>query len=192
MFLYMGLGKIEVAVGPMFSGKSEWLVSKLRVHEVAKKKILAICHASDDRYKRAHISSHNKSSYKAKEAKNTQEVSRLINLAGKFNVFAIDELQFFEPEIVDLIVNLQKMGVNIYASGLDLDFRGQPWETTVKLLAFADTVEKLVAVCSVCNSVNATRTQRLSNNNPAPKKGPRVLIGGKDSYTARCILHHQV
>lgn len=183
------IGKIEIAVGPMFSGKSEWLVSKLRVHQVAKDKMLAVRHALDDRYHKENITSHNDSSFQAKAVKGTAEIKKLIAELGEIEVLGIDEIQFFESDLVDLLLNLQKNGVIIYGAGLDLDFSGEPWETTARLMSFADKVEKLVAVCSVCHLVNATRTQRLAGNSTTADK---ILIGGKEAYTARCILHHQL
>lgn len=182
------LGRIEVAVGPMFSGKSEWLVSKLRIHQVAKDKILAIRHALDDRYHKEDITSHNESSFKASSVKDLDELKKLIDQTPNLEVLGIDELQFFEPEIALELVDLQKKGVFIYTAGLDLDSQGKPWETTKEVMSYAQKIEKLVAVCSVCDQVNATRTQRLNKNT---SDSPRVLIGGKESYTARCLLHYQ-
>ncbi len=186
------LGKINIAVGPMFSGKTEWLVSKLRIHLIARDKMLAVRHALDDRYHDEDITSHNDSSFKAQAASDVIEVKQMVKNTPNLEVLVIDEIQFFEPEIADLLLDLQKKGVIIYGAGLDLDFAGEPWESTMKVMAYADTVEKLVAVCSVCNQVNATRTQRLVVGGPSPKSGSKILIGGKESYTARCILHHEV
>ncbi|MBI3485431.1 thymidine kinase [Candidatus Daviesbacteria bacterium] len=183
------LGRIEIAVGPMFSGKSEWLVSKLRVHQVAKDKILAIRHALDNRYHKEDITSHNDSSFQAQAVKDVAEIKKIIQDLGEIEVLGIDEMQFFETNLADLLLELQKKGVIIYGAGLDLDFAGEPWETTAKIMSFADKVEKLVAVCSVCHLVNATRTQRLTNNSTTADK---ILVGGKESYTARCVLHHEV
>ncbi len=185
------LGKINIAVGPMFSGKTEWLVSKLRVHQVAKDKMLAIRHALDNRYHQENITSHNKSSFDAKTAKDIEEIKKMVQEIPDLEVLVVDEIQFFEPELADLLLELQKKGVIIYGAGLDLDFAGEPWQSTMKVMALADTIEKLVAVCSICHLVNATRTQRLVSGGPAPKSGSKVLIGGKESYTARCILHHE-
>lgn len=186
------LGKIAVAVGPMFSGKTEWLVSKLRAHEIAKDKILAIRHKLDDRYHQENITSHNDSSFDAKAIIDISELKNLIAEIPNLEVLGIDEIQFFKPELADYLLELQKKGITVYGAGLDLDFAGEPWETSMKVMAYADRIEKLTAVCSVCNLVSATRTQRLITGGPAPKSGSKILIGGKESYTARCILHHEI
>ncbi len=188
----MRSGRIELAVGPMFSGKSEWLVGKLRVHKIAKDNILAIKYSKDTRYGKRKITSHNLSSFKAKSASSVKDIQRIVKKNGLPHVLAIDEIQFFEPALAEYILSLQVQGVYIYTTGLDLDFAQKPWETTMKVMAYADHVEKKVAVCSVCNKVNATRTQRLINGKPASKSSPRVLIAGLDSYTARCPIHHQM
>lgn len=104
----------------------------------------------------------------------------------------MDEIQFFNPSLAELLLKLQKRGVQIYVSGLDLDFLGKPWETTSQVFAIADSVEKKLAVCSICKKINATRSQRLINGKPASKKSPRVLIDGTDSYSARCLAHYQI
>jgi thymidine kinase len=185
-------GKIELAVGPMFSGKSEWAVSKLRAHTVAGDYILAIRYAGDNRYSDDSIVSHNGSRFVAQSASTVREIKQLISQNPKISVIVIDEMQFFDANLIEVVLELQSKGVQVYASGLDLDFTGKPWETTSAMMAIADVIEKKLAVCSVCKKINATRTQRLIKGKPASKRSPRVLIDGSDSYTARCILHHKV
>ena len=178
-------------VGPMFSGKSEWLVNRLRMHSVAGDQILAIRFSDDNRYGKSGIISHNKTKFEAASAKSSKDI-KILTDQNNFQVLAIDEVQFFDPSLIELLLELQLLGKSIYATGLDTDFTATPWETTMRIMALSDLVEKRVAVCSVCKKLNATRTQRLLNGKPASKKSPRVLIGGKESYTARCIIHHQV
>lgn len=179
------IGKLEIAVGPMFSGKTEWLLSKLRVHRIAKDEILVITHAIDERYGTGEIVSHNNSKTEAKGIKSTLGLKQI--LAKDYpKVLAIDELQFFNTDLADFLNQLRNDGLVIYATGLDLDYKCSPWDTTARVLAFADSVEKLVAVCSTCRKVNATRTQRLI------KDKQKILVGGMESYTARCIKHHKV
>lgn len=186
------MGRIELVVGPMFSGKSEWIVGKLKAHEIANNYILAIRYLRDDRYSKNSISTHNGSQFLAKSAKTVADIAKLIEENSNLQVLAVDEIQFFNPSLAELLLKLQKRGVQIYVSGLDLDFLGKPWETTSQVFAIADSVEKKLAVCSICKKINATRSQRLINGKPASKKSPRVLIDGTDSYSARCLAHYQI
>lgn len=186
------IGRIKLVVGPMFSGKSEWIVGKLRAHQIANHFILAIRFLGDERYNKDSITSHNGSRFLAQSAKTVADIERLLKENPKLEVLAIDEIQFFDPSLSKLLQKEQRRGVQIYVSGLDLDFLGQPWETTNQVFAIADSVEKKLAVCSICKKINATRSQRLIQGKPASKDSPRVLIDGTDSYSARCLAHYEV
>jgi len=179
-------GIIELATGPMFSGKSEWLVSRLRTHQVAQRKILAVRYAPDVRYSKTGIASLTGATFDAHTVSNLKDVEKLLSTHKSLNVFAIDEVQFYNPKLSDILLKLQKKGVHIYASGLDLDYRGVAWETTLQVAAVANVVHKLVAVCTLCHDINATRTQRLS------KGKSRVAVGSTDTYTARCLAHFEL
>ena len=183
-------GKIEVVVGPMFSGKSEWMISKLQLHKFAKNSILAIYHKEDLRYGKDAIHSHNGSKFLAEAATTTEDIEKLVAKLPNLEILGIDEIQFFDSRLAGLCLTLQKNGVSIYASGLDLDASGVPWETTSAMMAIADRVEKKVAVCSKCNKINATRTQRILKGKNSAKNLPRKVIGGVGTYEARCIKHY--
>ena len=106
-------------------------------------------------------------------------------------VLIIDEAQFFSPMLVAVVRQTLESGMHVLVSGLDLDFRGEPFGPIPDLLALADEVHKLTAVCDVCKEV-ATRTQRLINGSPAPYDSPLVLVGDAEAYQARCLSHHDV
>lgn len=180
------IGRIELGVGPMFSGKSEWLLGRLKVHKFAGHSIVAIRPAIDNRYSQREITSHNRTSFEAETARDVRDIEELMRRNGKVHVLGVDEIQFFNPELADFFDQQRREGVLIYATGLDLDFSGEPWPTTNRVMAFANRIEKHLAVCSVCRRVNATRTQRLIDGMPAPRSSPKVFVGGIDAYTARC------
>lgn len=182
-------GKIEVVVGPMFSGKSEWMINRLELHKFAKNSILAIYFKEDLRYGKNAIHSHKGSRFLAKAASSSKDIEGLIDSLPNLEVLGIDEIQFFDNKLVNLCLSLQKIGVSIYASGLDLDASGVPWETTSAMMAIADRIEKKVAVCTKCNKINATRTKRIMKNS-LNKKLPRKIIGGVGTYEARCLKHY--
>lgn len=186
-------GRIEMVVGPMFSGKSEWLVGMMRKMSIAyPDKLLAVRYTKDNRYGTKSIVSHNKTEFFASNAENVDDVKSLVDGFENIRVLGMDEIQFYDPQLVDYLLELRLKGVNIYTTGLDVDFTGKPWETTMLLMAFADSVEKRTAICTVCYTETATRTQRLENGLPVSRKSQRVLIGGLEEYTARCIIHHEV
>ncbi len=180
----------------MFSEKSKWLIDQLRARAFDKKQVLAVRFARDDRYSKDKLASKRGDKFRAVAAHNVDEIRQVLSQNGHYDVVGVDEIQFYTPDLADLAVELQRQGTDFLAAGLDLDFSGSPWETTMKLMAAADEIHKTVAVCLKCpkeiDRWRATRTQRLINGRPAPKNSPRVLIGGREQYTARCLLHHQV
>lgn len=182
-------GIIEVICGPMFAGKSEELLRRINRLIYAKKNFLVFKPSIDDRYSETEVVSHNKRSYKAFSINNPKQI--LKHITNETEVVCVDEVQFFDISIVDIIENLANMGIRVICAGLDLDFKGDPFEVTANLLARAEYVTKLTAICCVCGK-EATRTQRLINGEPASKKDPIVLVGASESYEARCRHHHIV
>jgi thymidine kinase len=175
-------GWLEVVCGPMFSGKSEELIRRLRRAEIAGQRVLIVKPKLDDRYDLGHVVSHAGARMRAVSAAGPRDVLRL---ADSYDVIGIDEVQFFPDAIVDAIQTLVGRGARVVAAGLDLDFRGEPFGAMPDLLCLAELVDKLQAVCHVCGGT-ATRTQRLVNGLPAPFTGETVQVGGLDSYEARC------
>jgi thymidine kinase len=175
-------GSLEVVCGPMFSGKSEELIRRLRRAEIAGLRALIVKPLVDDRYDVGHVVSHGGTKMRAVTAATSTEVLRL---AGGYEAIGIDEVQFFDDGIVGAIGELVDRGARVIAVGLAQDFRGLPFGAMPTLLCLADYVDKLEAVCHRCGGA-ATLTQRLLGGKPAPFSGATVQIGALDSYEARC------
>ncbi len=182
-------GSIEVICGSMFSGKSEELIRRVRRVQIARKKVEIFKPIIDNRYHVQYIYSHNGSKVEANCIENSKEILKKINQDS--DVIAIDEAQFFDEGIIQVCQLLADRGKRVIIAGLDQDFRGDPFGPMPKLLAIAEYVDKLHAICMVCGKP-ATRTQRLVNGKPADYNDPTILIGAKESYEARCRQHHQV
>jgi thymidine kinase len=175
-------GWLEVVCGPMFSGKSEELIRRLRRAEIAGQRALIVKPAVDDRYDVGHVVSHAGAKMRAVTAGSGADVARL---STGYDAVGIDEVQFFDHGIVDAVDALVARGVRVVAAGLAQDFRGQPFGSMPTLLCVAEFVDKLEAVCHRCGGP-ATLTQRLLDGHPAPFGGATVQIGALDSYEARC------
>ncbi|KPU27412.1 thymidine kinase [Caloranaerobacter sp. TR13] len=182
-------GWIEVVVGPMYSGKSEELIRRLRRAQIARQKIQVFKPSIDDRYSVNEVVSHNGEKIKAIPVKNSDEIYKL--LSDDTEVVGVDEVQFFDDGIIDLCRRLADKGLRVIVAGLDMDFRGEPFGPTPNIMAIAEFVDKLTAVCVICGHP-ANRTQRLINGEPACYDEPTILVGAKESYEARCRLHHEV
>lgn len=180
-------GCIEVIVGPMYSGKSEELIRRVRRANIAKQNVQVFKHSVDDRYSKADVVSHCGSKVEAIPVKDSAEL--LEKLEKHTKVVAIDEVQFFENEITHTIEELAERGIRVICAGLDMDFRGEPFGPIPRLVAVAEKVDKINAICLVCGNP-ATRTQRLINGKPAKYSDPIVLVGAQDSYEARCRKCH--
>lgn len=180
-------GCIEVIVGPMYSGKSEELIRRVRRANIAKQKVQVFKHSVDDRYSKADVVSHCGNKVEAIPVKDSAEL--LEKLEKHTKVVAIDEVQFFENEITHTIEELAERGIRVICAGLDMDFRGEPFGPIPRLVAVAEKVDKINAICLVCGNP-ATRTQRLINGKPAKYSDPIVLVGAQDSYEARCRKCH--
>lgn len=181
-------GWLEVITGCMFSGKTEELVRRLRRAVIAKKETIAIKPALDTRYDLVAVVSHSGFSFNAIPV---EDPKTILGMAKDAEVVGIDEAQFFTGELVPVIRELLQNKKRVIVAGLDLDFRGEPFGIMPTLLALADEVTKLHAICSVCGNI-ATKTQRLINGRPARYDDPTILVGGLETYEARCNLHHEV
>ena len=182
-------GSIEVICGSMFSGKSEELIRRVRRVQIARKQVQIFKPMIDYRYQAEYIYSHNGNKAEAICIKNAKEI--LNRVQPDTEVVAIDEVQFFDNKITEICQILADQGKRVIVAGLDLNFRGEPFGSMPELLAMAEYVDKLHAICMVCGKP-ATRTQRLVNGKPADYQDPLILIGARESYEARCRQHHEV
>ena len=182
-------GSVEVICGSMFCGKTEELIRRVRRAFIAKQKIQVFKHDLDARYNVQQVTSHNGQNIDAIPVASAEKIRESIE--DDTTVVAIDEVQFFDEEIVELVDSLAERGVRVILAGLDMDFRGEPFGSMPKLLSIAEEVTKLHAICVICGE-EASRTQRLVNGHPANYHDPIIMIGAKESYEARCRDHHDV
>ncbi len=182
-------GWIEVICGSMFSGKSEELIRRVRRVQIANKKVQVFKPTIDNRYAIQYIYSHNGTKVEAINITRPKDI--LESIEPDTEVIAIDEAQFYDDDIVSICQELADQGKRVIIAGLDQDFRGEPFGPIPKLLAIAEYVNKLQAICIVCGNT-ASRTQRLVNGQPAKYSDPTILIGAKESYEARCRKCHVV
>jgi thymidine kinase len=182
-------GWIEVVCGSMFSGKTEELIRRLRRAQIARQRVQVFKPAMDTRYASKAIASHNGLQLMAIPVDSCDEIRA--QLDPEVDVVAIDEVQFFEDDIVRLCNDLAEEGRRVICAGLDMDFRGVPFGPIPQLLAIAERVDKLQAICVVCGQP-ASRTQRLIDGKPACYEDPIVLVAASELYEARCRRHHEV
>lgn len=189
MYRPVNHGYIEAIIGPMYSGKSEELIRRLKRAKIAKQNIVVFKPTVDNRYSKEDVVSHSGDSIEAIPINKSSRIYDLID--GKTQVVGIDEVQFFDEKIVDVAVDLADKGIRVIAAGLDMDFRGEPFGPTPKLLAVAEFVDKIQAICSVCGHP-ATRSQRLVDGEPANYNDSTIKVGAVESYEARCRKCHVV
>ena len=182
-------GWIEVITGPMFAGKSEELIRRLRRLDYAKKKYLVFKPQIDNRYSQTDVVSHIKNKVKAIPIKDVNEI--LHYDVSKVNAVAIDEVQFFSIDAVRVADTLANQGIRVICAGLDMDFRGEPFPVVANLMAKAEDITKLTAICVKCGAP-ATMTQRIVNGIPASYDEPVVVVGAEESYEPRCRHCHEV
>ncbi|WP_117236827.1 thymidine kinase [Thermus sediminis] len=182
-------GWIEVIAGPMFSGKSEELIRRVRRALIAGQRILVFKPKQDHRYHESHVVSHDGRQVAAIPVGSAAEMEAYLEPLPQ--VVAVDEVQFLDRGLLPLVERLAGRGVRVILAGLDLDFRGEPFGIMPELLARAEFVEKLSAICPRCGAP-ATRTQRLVNGKPARYSDPVILVGAKEHYEPRCRACHQV
>ncbi len=182
-------GWLEVICGSMFSGKSEELIRRVRRAQFAKQDVKVFKPAIDNRYSEEEVVSHNGTAIISKPIKSSKEI--FDHISENTDLIAVDEVQFFDEDICHVLTLLANQGYRVIAAGLDQDFRGEPFSVVPQLMAVAELVTKLQAVCSVCGSP-ASRTQRLINGKPASYDDPIILVGASESYEPRCRHHHEV
>lgn len=182
-------GLIEVVCGSMFSGKTDELIRRLVRATIAKQKVQVFKPAIDVRYAVEKVASHTGSTFNAIPVQKAAEIRDRIE--KDTTVVGLDEVQFFDPEITIVAQELSERGIRVIAAGLDMDFRGEPFGSMPELMAKAEEVLKLHAICMVCGG-DASRTQRLVNGKPARYDEPVVIVGASELYEARCRQHHEV
>ena len=183
-------GRIEVICGSMFCGKTEELIRRVRRAIIARQTIRVFKPRIDDRYGIQNITSHTGQSVEAIPVESSGDILKLAD--GGATVIAIDEAQFFDMGLVDVVQRLvDENPLRIIIAGLDTDFRGEPFGPMPQLLSIAEEVIKLRAICVVCGE-DASRTQRLVDGKPAAYDDPLILVGAQESYEARCRNHHIV
>jgi thymidine kinase len=181
---------LEMIVGPMFSGKSEELIRRVRRAMIAEQHVEVFYPAQDTRTNNGSIVSRNGLTVVAEQVVAIADCQdRLFSLPHLPEVVAFDEAQFFDTGLTLLVEELVTRGVRVIVAALDLDFAGRPFGPVIPhLLAMADRVDKLTAVCSVCGSEAAVRSQRLVDGRPAAKDSPLVVVGDRaEGYEARCL-----
>jgi thymidine kinase len=182
-------GSLEVITGSMFCGKTDELIRRLRRATIARQKVQVFKPKLDDRYKLEKVTSHAGSEFDALPVQSIQEIFN--HLEPDTTVVGIDEAQFFDNQILAITQQLADQGLRVIVAGLDTDFRGEPFGPMPELMAKAEDVDKLHAICMVCGEP-ASRTQRLVNGKPAHYNDPIVIVGAAELYEARCRQHHIV
>lgn len=181
-------GWIEVIAGVMFSGKTEELMRRVRRALIARKRVQVFKSHLDDRYVGVMaVSSHDGRSVEAVPVDSSVQIASRIDPTA--HVIAIDEAQFLDEGIVDVVTWLANSGRRVIVAGTDTDFRGEPFGRMPQLMAIAELVDKLHAICVLCGAP-ATRNQRLIDGVPAPYDSPTIMVGGREAYEARCRACH--
>ncbi|TDL96779.1 thymidine kinase [Macrococcus brunensis] len=182
-------GWVECIAGSMFSGKSEELIRRIRRGLYAKQKVMVFKPQIDNRYSDDEVVSHNGTKVEAFNVPGSAAI--LDHVTSDIDIVAIDEVQFFDNGVVEIATELANRGHRVIVAGLDMDFKGVPFDPVPELMAISEHVTKLQAVCAVCGSP-ASRTQRLIDGKPARVDDPLILIGANESYEPRCRAHHIV
>ncbi len=182
-------GWIEIVTGPMFAGKSEELIRRIKRLEYAKKKVLVFRPRIDNRYSLDEVVSHSNNRRKSIVIDAAKDILPFIN--EDTYAVVIDEIQFLDHELIPLSEHLANIGIRVILGGLDSDFRGEPFAVTSEMMARAEFVTKLTAICVRCGSP-ATKTQRIVNGKPAHYLDPIVVVGAAEAYEPRCRHCHEV
>jgi thymidine kinase len=183
-------GWVEVIAGSMFSGKSEELIRRVRRAMIAKKRVQVFKSHLDNRYTGVFtVGSHDGRTVEAVPVDSAAQVAT--RLDPNAQVIAVDEVQFLDEGIVALASDLADRGRRVILAGIDTDFRGEPFGPMPRLMCLAEVVDKLHAICVLCGAP-ATRNQRLVDGRPAHWDSPLIMVGGTESYEARCRACHQV
>ena len=182
-------GWIEIVTGPMFAGKSEELIRRIKRLEYAKKKVLVFRPRIDNRYSLDEVVSHSNNRRKSIVIDAAKDILPFIS--EDTYAVVIDEIQFLDHELIPLSEHLANIGIRVILGGLDSDFRGEPFPVTAEMMARAEFVTKLTAICVRCGSP-ATKTQRIVNGKPAHYLDPIVVVGAAEAYEPRCRHCHEV
>jgi thymidine kinase len=182
-------GWIEVICGPMFAGKSEELIRRIKRLEYAKRKVMVFKPIIDNRYSADEVVSHSNLKANSVAIRQAKDIMDLVD-PTTFAI-AVDEVQFLDKEILSIAQKLALRGIRVILAGLDTDFRGEPFPITGALMTIAEDVLKLTAICVVCGAP-ATKTQRIINGIPASVNEPIIKVGASESYEPRCRHCHQV
>ena len=183
-------GWIECICGSMFSGKSEELLRRIKRGVIAKQKVLLFKPSIDNRYDENRVSTHNGNSYDSISIEKSSDILNFVK-DTKYDIIGIDEIQFFDNDIVKIINKLADDGIRVIVAGLDMDFKAEPFHPMPEIMAISEMVTKLYAVCNKCGK-EASRSQRLINGKPAKYDDPIVVIGASESYEARCRHCHEI
>ena len=183
-------GWVHVIAGCMFCGKTDEMLRLLRRFSIAGRSVVLVKPRLDTRTDRVTVVSRSGAQHHAITVDDSAEIGAAVADA---DIVAVEEAQFFDERLPEVVEALAQRGKQVIVTGLDRDFRGVPFGAMPRLLALADQVTKLTAICMVCGEP-ATRTQRLIDGEPAPANSPLIVIGGMgdETYEARCRLHHQV
>jgi thymidine kinase len=182
-------GWIEVVCGPMFAGKSEELIRRIKRLEYAKKKTIVFKPSIDNRYSNDEVVSHSNLKTKSISIRHSKEILDYVD-STTFAI-AVDEVQFLDKDIIDVAQKLALKGIRVILAGLDTDFRGEPFSITASAMTIAEDVTKLTAICVVCGAP-ATKTQRIINGKPASYHDPIIKVGASEAYEPRCRHCHQI
>ncbi len=183
-------GWIEVIAGVMFSGKTEELIRRVRRATIARKRVQVFKSHLDDRYAGLWtVASHDQRTFDAVPVDSSAQIAHRVDPTA--HVIAIDEAQFLDDGIVAVCTGLAERGRRVIVAGTDTDFRGEPFGAMPQLMAVAEQVDKLHAICVLCGSA-ASRNQRLIDGRPAAYESPTIMVGAADSYEARCRACHVV
>jgi thymidine kinase len=175
-------GWIEVICGPMFSGKSEELIKRIRRAQIARRRVQIFKHGIDARYDATSIVSHSQQSLPGIAVTDVNDILELVD--DRTELVAIDEGQFFSPDIVDVVNKLGNQGKRVIVAGLDLDYKGQPFGPMPQLMCTAEYVSKQLAICMTCGDP-ANFTQRLTHSTD------QIVVGASETYEARCRRHFE-
>lgn len=185
------IGTLTIITGCMFSGKTEELQRVLRREKIARRHVRLFKPSIDNRYDANKVVSHNQTALEATVIDANKPDEIFLHIGEDTDVVGIDEAQFFGPKIVDVCNRLTKLGIKVICAGLKQDFKGDCFGSMDKLLVQADYITPLTAICNECGA-EASKTQRLVDGVPAPFNAPQVLVGGVESYQARCKDHYTV
>ena len=183
-------GWIEIIAGVMFSGKSEELIRRVRRGIIARRRVQVFKSHLDSRYAGLYsVSSHSGGELDANPVDSAAEIFRQVR--PDTDIVAIDEAQFLDDGLVDVVTELANQGKRVILAGTDTDFRGEPFGSMGALMCVAEQVDKLRAICVRCGEL-ACRNQRLIDGRPARYDSPTIMVGGRESYEARCRNCHEV